>query len=387
MKKLVFAFLAIGVSLVFIWIVLETGLRMAGPSWLKQRMKEVAVANVTGVDDSAIFGSDADWPIERIDGEFYRFRPGSQFTVSHYEYSHIAHIDHLGGRRSAEVLPGDGMRIPFLGDSFTFGVGVADEETFVSRLNRESKTVLVNLGVPGSCLRDHLDILTQRHEELGRPQRYVFVFFIGNDLANLYVERTTKDEGSDNDLRPASRAGKILQAMNDFIRTNRLLRKVYSIQYVKSKMLIAYNRYRESKGVIRRMDDEYFHMVQMTPQFGEMLNYLDEELARLADLQRDLDFHSLFLIIPDRHQVSSELLRQKLKYYGLTEETIRPDLLNTELTRRLDDMGIPYIDGTPCLRKHQDEDLYYTLDNHLTARGHAVLQACIQQPLTQELQL
>jgi lysophospholipase L1-like esterase len=307
--------------------------------------------------------------------------------VSHYEYSHIAHIDHLGGRRSAEDLPVDGLRIPFLGDSFTFGVGVADEETFVSRMNQESKTVLVNLGVPGSCLRDHLDILTQRHEELGRPQRYVFVFFIGNDLANLYVERTTKDEGSDNDLRPASQAGKVLQAMNDFIRTNRLLRKVYSVQYVKSKMLIAYNRYRESKGVIRRMDDEYFHMVQMTPQFGEMLNYLDEELARLADLQRDLNFHSLFLIIPDRHQVSSELLTQKLRYYGLDQAHVVPDLLNTELGQRLDAADIPYVDATACLRKHDGQDLYYTLDNHLTPRGHAVFHACIQKPLMEYLDL
>ena len=67
-----------------------------------------------------------------------------------------------------------------IGDSFTFGLGVADGETFVSRLNGAGGG-LRNAAVPGYATDQELLWL---RELLGRyrPQRVVLAVYLGNDL-------------------------------------------------------------------------------------------------------------------------------------------------------------------------------------------------------------
>ena len=52
-----------------------------------------------------------------------------------------------------------------MGDSFAFGVGVDDRQTYVNLLDLKSSLRYLNLGVPGSALPNHLDIIEYRHVE------------------------------------------------------------------------------------------------------------------------------------------------------------------------------------------------------------------------------
>ena len=158
-------------------VLCEVTLRAFGPHWLKLRIQEVGVKNITGLDEGN-FGSDKDWPVEENNGRFVRFTPLSKFKVWHYEYDMEANIDQWGGRKTLNSPGADkNALIPFLGDSFTFGVGVKDDETYGSLLSKTMSYPLINLGMPGSCLANHLDILEHRHAELGSPQLYVFNVF------------------------------------------------------------------------------------------------------------------------------------------------------------------------------------------------------------------
>jgi hypothetical protein len=103
----------------------------------------------------AAFCSDANWTVRMQNGVFWGYKPNSEFVVSADEFVNTAHIDDLGGRK---VLHEEGMDksrpvLPFLGDSFTFGVGVSDEETFASMLSAEVQDArILNLGLPGTPL-------------------------------------------------------------------------------------------------------------------------------------------------------------------------------------------------------------------------------------------
>src|ERR1700733_12745731 len=99
----------------------EVFLRVFGPLWLKETVRELQLGKV--------FGSDANWPVDRMNGKFYRFKPGAEFRQTHTEYSTDVHIDKWGGRMTPYRT---GRRIAWTGDSFTFGVGVNDSATFVA---------------------------------------------------------------------------------------------------------------------------------------------------------------------------------------------------------------------------------------------------------------
>ena len=88
------------------------------------------------------------------------------------------------GFRGGFTPPGDhnGRRIAFLGDSFTFGFGVNDHETFINRLNEKApEEHYFNFAVPGYST-DQQYLLLRRRVFNFRPDVVVLVTYLGNDL-------------------------------------------------------------------------------------------------------------------------------------------------------------------------------------------------------------
>ena len=88
------------------------------------------------------------------------------------------------GFRGEFTPPGDhnGRRIAFLGDSFTFGFGVNDHETFINRLNEKApEEHYFNFAVPGYST-DQQYLLLRRRVFNFRPDVVVLVTYLGNDL-------------------------------------------------------------------------------------------------------------------------------------------------------------------------------------------------------------
>jgi hypothetical protein len=76
----------------------------------------------------------------------------------------------------------DGRRVAFLGDSFTFGFGVNDHETFVHRLNEKATgDQYLNFAVPGYST-DQQYLLLRRRVINFRPDVVALVTYLGNDL-------------------------------------------------------------------------------------------------------------------------------------------------------------------------------------------------------------
>ena len=73
--------------------------------------------------------------------------PGSVYRQVSNEYDALTTITDKGHR--APAVDGN-PDIVFIGDSFTFGYGLSDEQTFVSRYCRRQRLACANLGLPGS---------------------------------------------------------------------------------------------------------------------------------------------------------------------------------------------------------------------------------------------
>ena len=317
------------------------------------------------------FGSDQTWPVVKANGRFKSFTPNSSFSIRHLEYDNKANIDEFGGRHTKYNEGGE--MVPFLGDSFTFGVGVEDEETYVSLLSEIYGVRFLNLGVPGSALHSQKDIIEMRHHEIGKPNIYVFNVFIGNDFDDIYGHDIL--ESNKNVTYKKKKAVPWIASINGFVYHNNILKRSYTIQFFRQKVLQSITR--DSEVLINpifkitRKDKPYLIIANKS---------FNKELERLIAMSSTFRFGIIFIILPDVYQVNKDLMRVKAKYYGIEEDMLDMLAPNRILEKNFRDHQIHFIDTTDCLMRNDRVDmLYYTQDNHFTKYGHKSVAECIEE--------
>ena len=120
------------------------------------------------------------------------FPPGSVYRQVANEYDARTTITDKAHR-----VPGVDQGSPeviFLGDSFTYGYGLNDEQTFASIYCRGRQVTCANLGIPGSGTRrqvERLEEFLDRYQWKPRELKFFFFgmsgsFSAGNDFADNY---------------------------------------------------------------------------------------------------------------------------------------------------------------------------------------------------------
>jgi lysophospholipase L1-like esterase len=166
-------------SLAFLWSAGELVLRLA-PWW-------------SGRSTDLLFNP------YRPDGRTgFALRAGADAVQSTGEYSVPVHVNALGLRGPERTLgkPPTRARILVLGDSFAFGFGVAQDETFSSELERllgerGLRVEVLSSGVPGWSLDNELVYL--RSEGFDLEPDLILLATCENDLSDLAWNRLTLD--------------------------------------------------------------------------------------------------------------------------------------------------------------------------------------------------
>ena len=117
----------------------------------------------------------------------WKLNPGWQGNHIHHDFEVRYRVNELGFRgENVLQLTGNGRKVLFLGDSFTFGLGVDEGQTFSDFLNDSSLGAdadFFNLGLPGYAPDQQLilleDLLSYRSDTL------VWVIYLGNDLLDI----------------------------------------------------------------------------------------------------------------------------------------------------------------------------------------------------------
>ena len=350
----------------------EAILRIWTPPWLKYRM-----LTLDPPESGAVFGTDRAWKIETKNGAFWRFLPGSEFDADHYEFKTKVHIDELGGRATVctncnvdiNLTP-----IVFMGDSFTFGIGVRDEETFSSILSPlVSPRRILNLGIPGGTLNSQIDILENRHVELGSPNKYVFVLSIDrfSEMVDDYLNKGRVDSRAN---LPKSAFFNFYVGINDYVYHNWFLKRIYTLQFVRHFVIQAIWGRKNS------FTDPLFPLMNRNDQsYRSRARFaLDDEMNRLAALKKRFSFDFVFITIPSVYQIYSEDLTSMAEAYGYSPDILDVTLPNALLSEILERFNFGLIDPTECVAQQKsDRGLYYIQDHHLTPRGHKLFADCV----------
>jgi lysophospholipase L1-like esterase len=292
-------------------------------------------------------------------------RPGIEVDVGQPEFSTRATHNSLGlrGPEIAEA-PGDRLRVVVLGDSFTYGVGVEDDETFSARLAElDPHLEVLNLGVNNYSTTQELLLLRERG--LAFEPRVVVLAFFWNDVPDSFKREFPAfrlDEGVLRYPEPRSPADPPLMSWEA---SRKPLRHSYAYRFLSDRLDLL--RWRVSLALGRPIDDPYVLREDEVEPAWSLIRAVLLEMDRLA---REAGSVLLVALIPDQTLVAPFAA---LGLLGFSESDVR---IHERMAALGAETGIRVVDLLPALRAAGETGgapLYYPIDRHLTARGHEVV--------------
>lgn len=328
----------------------------------------------------------------------YGLLPGARTRITHPEFDTAIAINGEGLRMDREVTPAPPpgkRRLAVIGDSFTFGFGVEAAESFPARLDEQlDGWEVVNLGFAAGFSPDcYYAHLAQRGPDASfRAEVLLVAVFVGNDLT-ARVETLWPDlDAHGLPARVTTRFTRV-DAQHRFRVRNTLLR--YRIPLLREShvfvglahLIAGAHPSADEVDYKAAMAAVYTEELYRTPWssrlealFADQVRCL-EGIARLAGERGQ---HLLVVVIPDSHQVYANVPEAGT---GRVRRMLRarpgPAVPQSKLRSALDQRGIASLDLLPALIAAQDGELYFHVDGHFTAAGHATAARAVRADLTE----
>jgi hypothetical protein len=301
-------------------------------------------------------------------------------------------LGHRGPERDWERPPA--LRVVGLGDSFTFGSGVAVEETFLARIETAlgAGAEVVNAGLPGYG-PDNAALLLEADGPRIRPHVVLLSVFVGNDFSDMLTGphriavrgglMRSREGVLDGLYRPLV-PGRLLPADLPLPSAATGARPVRDWLRARSHAFrLVARRYRdlrarwEGDGAGRPaytlFEGEAFCLRQWAPEMHEAWARLRASLLRARDWCDSNGARFAIALVPTRPQVDPRHWAAERARFALREEDFDLDKPQALLRGFAAANGIPAVDLLPALRARSAEGgVYFEDDIHWNARGHAV---------------
>jgi lysophospholipase L1-like esterase len=302
----------------------------------------------------------------------YRLTPGFRGRMTNrVEYDTEVAINREGLRGpELEPLPPGGMRVLVLGDSFAFGVGAEQQESYPARLeeilrSRGARVQVLNAGVPGYSVPDAVTWF-QAHGKALDPDVVLLTVFTGNDLQDA-APGGPKVVVKDGHLVPEGRRRRPLSLW--------LNQHSHLFSLLKSSAL---------GRPIRRLlgrPEAFGDWVVRTEMNLYATDTPSDLVARgaavteraVADLVRGAGrTRVVAVIVPSLLQVDAALWKATLDRLGLDPARHDPDRTTRIFREMFERRGVPVVDLSGPFREAiaRGERLYFPIDRHLTPEGY-----------------
>lgn len=294
----------------------------------------------------------------RPDLEIRRYSP--------LNYDVINHTNSLGFRGLEEDMPKELAGVWILGDSNTFGAGVADDETYVDRQKTHGYWA-ANLSSEGLALEQQL--LTLRHfRQLGyRPRAVLITLSLNSRIMDYgpYLDYFTKPLSGDGEN--AGGPGKTARAtlleqvdtLKELVPTDfmalrsRLIKSsaIYGWLKVGIMGVPALREWTKDVGLRADLDMQVKGSLDLRRPFDAgnpklpLLRSTADFVGRFADYVREeVGVPFGVLVFPTYHQIYPEKFGAYLKREGITEEGLDPQNSRIAVLKALRERGIAALD-------------------------------------------
>lgn len=265
-------------------------------------------------------------------------------------------------------------RYAFVGDSFTFGLGVNDEETFVHLLNARAGDggFYLNFAVPAFST-DQEYLLIRRRVFDFKPSVIVLITYLGNDLFDNQLPFPLQ---ADNAKPFFELAGDKLVLKNSPVP---LIKKSAAQSAVDLRQVVMGDGRQAGGRLMRTLKSmELFQLIErsLPPGHGESSALFEKRFdsalrlfgALLEHIRNDCRQHDAWLVLvlmPGR-----SLVERPASQSAQFQEYLRARLV--ESSRQLDIEVLDLASYLKTYHREKDVRLFHPHEGHLTATGHRV---------------
>lgn len=303
----------------------------------------------------------------------YRLSPGYRGTITNgVEFSHAVTIDPRGFRSTGNQTP-ESAEVPvvaLLGDSFTFGQGVGDEETFAALLPRfaEDPLQVINAGLPGIGVPRAV-IRYRRHVRPLAPDAVVLVVFLGNDLSDA------RPDGEairivDGLIAPAATPGGVRSCLHRRSHLVRLTGTAGAAPVVgRLRRLLGFGEPFAVRTLRREMTT---YALDPPPPIEAARAATEQAIGRLAATCRADGALLVAVLAPARIQLVETSWRGALEILRLDPSAYDPRRPQDDFAHLFERHDVPLLDLTAPFETalERGEQLYFRRDRHWNAAGH-----------------
>ncbi len=321
---------------------------------------------------------------------FFRLRPDHRGTVTNRtEYDNTVRINNAGLRGGdLTETPDNVCRVLAVGDSFTFGLGVEEDEVFhqlaADQLRAEGRAIeIANGGIPAIGVPQEVRWL-ERHGLAAKPDLVLLTIFVGNDLRDAVSDYDNWTVIDGHLAPPGARKG-----LKDW-----LFEHLHLFVLLKTAVPTGLqSQLRERLGMGEpwslRYAREVFMIYDKTPPplVRDGLERTEQALDRLLALAETHNFRVAASLIPDIVQVDSARWQTSLEQLGLPADQVDPRQPNRLLRAAFESRGIAVLDHADGFKAGMErgEKLYFPTDRHWTREGHRLAGAELAEFLRREI--
>lgn len=298
----------------------------------------------------------------------------AQFTSREFKVNVKTNSDGFRDKEYLQQKPAGAKRVVVLGDSFTWGWGVEQEEIFCEVAEKNlTGTEFLNLGQNSYGTAQEFLIL----KNLGMKYSpdFTVVAFFPNDImdnAGRNPKRPTFNLQNGNlakvqSPKPLTFAQKAQKFLNDSFVLYSLIDYRLSLLRTLRTDPIAYDGF-----------DKY-----LLKDFHEqMQGPWEVTKALLLEIDKLTNHRLLIMFIPNRMQVEEDNYQLALEATKVDEQSLDLSYPNDLVREFSETHGIPFLDLTPKFREENKKvPLYFTWDSHWTREGHRLAGKMLSQRL------
>ncbi len=323
----------------------------------------------------------------------FAIRPDAETVLARRDFRITIRSNALGFRGPDRGPKGNALRILALGDSFTFGWGVQQEETFEAQMERlqgttneaghEPELEVINAGVPGYNLYQSVLSLEKKGWKI-EPDIVLFGAFVQNDFSD---NRSTADwiarkKSGVNQKKDKSALAAWLEAHSQ---AYVFLRAKYMASYRLRRAWYKLTRpFKAEKERYRYRNLLVFR--EPVPEEMELEWQLSEELLlRLRDDVRSRGKRLLIVLFPPELQVKTGRWKRDVDRLDMEEVSFEVEKPNNRLQAFCRENGISFLDLLSTFRAavESGQALYLPSDHHWNAGGHRLAAETILADLRQ----
>ncbi len=350
------------------------------------------------------------------------FPPRAEQTFSSVEFTYTAHINSVG-LRERELKPSPGVfRIAAIGDSFTYGWGVEEAQSWLRLLEKNLRdrgynVETINLGKPGAGPPAYADHAEKALPVL-QPDLVLVIMHQGDDLAGsgkegleklelqkqreggavvklartVYpnITRMLRDarlnrlgDKRSQEAPPQKSSAEDNRRWTENTARNEILAKMTPEKKVMFEAIDLKVREAFMRGMFNpymvglAMDNPRFYIMPMVlddPWVKDCIDRMAGQLRRIDYSARDVGATVAVLTIPDGVYVNDAAQKNITRVgYEIDPKLMTAENADEGVRRACEKAGLPfYTVSKGFVDRATETDLFYELDSHPTPKGHAL---------------